>query len=132
MLAAAGIKQEQADEAYFEELRKNDPELLTEMGRMEHLRWNAFQISSGVIPMTVDDMRSRAAAGEKKIQKDIPSWIIGGRHVCIMDWDGLDALSEEYSRLTGTPTDYKQMDINNVMNIPKILRIYGNIENKKR
>ena len=132
MLAAAGIKQEQADEAYFEEIRKNDPELLTEMGRMEHLRWNAFQISSGVIPMTVDDMRSRAAAGEKKIQKDIPSWIIGGRHVCIMDWDGLDALSEEYSRLTGTPTDYKQMDINNVMNIPKILRIYGNIENKKR
>ena len=131
MLAAAGIESDKADEAYFDKLKKENPELLTEMGKLEHLRWNAFQIASGVLPMTDEEMEARASKGEKKIQKDIPAWIIGGRHACIRDWDELDGLSEEYARLTGTPTDYKQMDINNVLNIPKILSIYGSMEKKR-
>ena len=39
-----------------------------------------------------------------------------------MPWDALDALSERETALTGRKVDYKQMDINNVLTLPRLLR----------
>lgn len=128
VLAAAGVDEKYADEKYFADMKADDPDKLTQLGKLEHIRWNAFQIASGVVPMSTAEMRARASDGASSIQKDIPDWIIGGRHACITGWDDLDALSDEYSRLTGKKTDYKLMDINNVMNIPKILEIYNGLK----
>ena len=37
-------------------------------------------------------------------------------------WEELDRLSEEENRATGRNVDYKQIDINNVLALPKLLR----------
>ena len=43
-------------------------------------------------------------------------------HACLIPWDELDALSERESALTGRGVDYKQMDINNVLTLPRLLQ----------
>ena len=39
-----------------------------------------------------------------------------------MPWTALDELSEKENRLTGRNVDYKQIDINNVLALPKLLQ----------
>ena len=43
-------------------------------------------------------------------------------HACLIPWDALDALSARETALTGHRVDYKQMDINNVLTLPRLLR----------
>ena len=43
------------------------------------------------------------------------------KHACLIPWEDLDALSAEENRVTGRNVDYKQVDINNVMALPKLL-----------
>ena len=43
------------------------------------------------------------------------------KHACLIPWEDLDALSEEENRVTGRNVDYKQVDINNVLALPKLL-----------
>ncbi len=43
-------------------------------------------------------------------------------HACLIDWDALDELSARESAVTGREVDYKQIDINNVLTLPRLLR----------
>ena len=53
-----------------------------------------------------------------KISKDARA----RRHACLVPWEELNALSKRENELTGRNTDYQQMDINNVLALPKLLR----------
>ena len=44
-------------------------------------------------------------------------------HACLIPWEELDALSETENSITGGHVDYKQMDINNIDLLPKLLQI---------
>lgn len=121
ILAAGKIQVNEATAESFEELKQNHPEKLQNLGQMEHLRWSAFEMASGVRPMSMEEMRRRKAEGKAKIQKDIPPKVIGGRHVCLVPWDQLDELTAEYEKLTQEKKDFKYLDIQNVLNIPDIL-----------
>ena len=54
-----------------------------------------------------------------KIAKDTQA----RRHACLVPWSDLDELSERENGLTGRNVDYKQLDINNVLELPHLLQV---------
>ena len=103
-------------------------ELLENMARSEHLRWCAFHYAMGFRVMTLQEFQERcevylaekAAHGTTRyrIGKDLTRRI----HCCLIPWDVLDALSESENKVTGGHVDYKQMDRDNVLALPELLR----------
>ena len=43
-------------------------------------------------------------------------------HACLVGWEELPAVSARESAVTGRAVDYRQIDINNVLALPKLLR----------
>lgn len=116
MLRIAGLAgNDAADAAAFR--RKVSGELLEVMAQTEHLRWNAFHHAMGYVRMTHDEIKRRAAAGITPPHKDD----VRLRHACIADWDDLDGLSDLIGGLLGKKIDYKAMDRDNVLQIPRTL-----------
>ena len=106
-------------------------ELLQTLGETEHLRWMAFHFVMGYRPMSEE----RLAANERlwlrcreeglpcriRLTKDTEERL----HACLIPWDELDALSRRETALTGRAVNYKQLDINNVLTLPRLLRSEG-------
>lgn len=102
--------------------------LLENMAIAEHERWCAFHYCMGFRPMTDQEFaqRSEIYLREKakdprtdyRISKDLSARI----HCCLIPWDALDALSAKEEAVTGKKTDYKQMDRNNVLTLPELLK----------
>ncbi|MGI6086242.1 MAG: hypothetical protein ACOYIF_12570 [Acetivibrionales bacterium] len=86
-------------------------ERLENLSKQEHLRWNAFHFASGWVtwPLNQTD-------GAKKA-KDI----INRRHACLVSWDKLDEVTLRFNQ---NPS-YKQLDREQVKNIPRILEHAG-------
>lgn len=114
------------EEGKWEELSELQ---LENLSRTEHLRWCAFHYSIGYSKMTDeifeercnDYLAEKEAKGSSRIriQKDLTKHM----HLCLVDWEELDALSEKYRSVTGDfKKDYKQDDTNNVLMLPKILQ----------
>ena len=97
-------------------------EMLTNLGKHEHLRWCAFHYAMGFDRMSDEVFNERAQRylnGEKiRIGKDLKKRL----HACLIDWDELDDLAEKENKITGKYTNYQQMDINNVLMIPELLK----------
>lgn len=116
-----------AKEAASGQWQPND-ELLENMARSEHLRWCAFHYAMGFRAMTHQEFQERcnvylaekAAHGLTKyrIGKDLTQRI----HCCLIPWDDLDELSDRENKVTGGHVDYKQMDRDNVLALPDLLR----------
>jgi hypothetical protein len=51
-------------------------------------------------------------------------------HACLIDWDALNALAARESAITGREIDYQQMDINNVLTLPRLLQAEEGKRNK--
>lgn len=100
-----------------------DGELLENLARTEHKRWCAFHLAMGYRPMSREDFDRRAErfrTGEKlRIGKDT----LAMTHACLVPWEALDELSARECAVTGKPLDYKQMDRDNILAIPEILRM---------
>lgn len=102
-------------------------QLLENLGKMEHLRWNAFHFCMGYNPMTEEEYTQRCAWYLEDIRNGRPPRRIGKNtaaqtHACLISWEELDALSERENAVTGGNVDYKLMDIRNVLAIADILR----------
>ncbi len=102
----------------FEKLIKEDGELLEELAKNEHTRWNAFMRSEGYCKAEIAEMKVYA----KKVgsHKDELSKL----HPCITSWDELDKVAEEYDKLgvAKKKSDFKKYDIDIVKQIPEIVR----------
>lgn len=103
------------------------PEQLENMSIMEHERWCAFHYCMGFLPMSEEEFRDRAEQYRKQAENGKPSIRIGKNmqgktHACLIGWDALDVLSREENAITGKNLDYKQMDRENVLAIPALLR----------
>ena len=98
------------------------------LGETEHLRWCAFHYSMGYVPMSRMEFEanieafSRLQAEGKQSSFRISKNPEERKHACLIPWEDLDTLSEEENRATGRNVDYKQIDINNVLALPKLLR----------
>lgn len=125
-LSILGLDEEDASK--MEELNLTEDQQ-ENLAKTEHLRWCAFHYASGYSKMSeemfndrVKDFKSDIAKkgiSDIKIQKDD----YNRYHNCLVPWDELDRLSEEYSSVTGRNKDYKKDDLNNVLMLPKLLRI---------
>lgn len=115
------------------------------LGRTEHERWMGFHYSMGYAPMSEKEWEARAAvyrqqkaawvpsgdnnaatpatdsAGNKKLIR-VGKNAADRRHACMIPWEALADLSDKESVLTGKAVDYYQIDINNVLTIPGILK----------
>lgn len=98
-------------------------------GRTEHLRWCAFHDTMGFTPMSRAEWEARADQYLREIDNSGKSDIRIGknmeqrRHACLIPWDELNELSEREKAVTGKDPHYQQLDINNVMEIPALLRM---------
>ena len=103
-------------------------EMLQVLGETEHLRWNAFHFATGYRPMSKEEFEANArvwrqcrAEGKAcgiKIAKNSRA----RTHACLIPWAELDELSDRENAITGRNVDYKQIDIDNVLTMPKILK----------
>ena len=103
-------------------------ELLENMAISEHERWCAFHWCMGFRAMTREEFNRRCEtylaekakdpATRYRIGKDVRAHI----HCCLIPWEELDDLSARENAVTGKNTDYKQMDRNNVLTLPQLLK----------
>ncbi|MBP3870220.1 MAG: hypothetical protein J6E46_04515 [Faecalicoccus sp.] len=98
-------------------------EVLENLSRTEHLRWCAFHYTKGYQTMNKNVISQRAAQRNEQIEKQGHSDIritvdrVNKLHACLIDWDKLDELDQFVYQLTGTQTNYKELDRQNVRNI---------------
>ena len=107
---------------------KPDGALQQVLGQTEHLRWCAFHYAMGYVPMSRMEFEANCDAFSRlRAEGKQPTFRISKnpeerKHACLIPWEELDRLSEEENRATGRNVDYKQIDINNVLALPKLLR----------
>ena len=103
-------------------------ELLENMAMTEHERWCAFHYCMGFRPMTREEFEERSRIyREKKAEDPATRYRIGKDmfariHCCLIPWEELDDLSARENAVTGKNVDYKQMDRNNVLTLPELLK----------
>lgn len=124
MLRSAGMTQEDVLAGKW----APEGELLENLSKTEHLRWNAFHFAMGFSTMPRDVFEERAAqhrkekeetgAGKTRIGKDLS----GRLHACLIDWDELDELSQRENAVTGGNVDYKESDRKNVRAMGQVIR----------
>lgn len=123
MLRMAGISAEQAMQDW-----QPSGELLLNLSKTEHLRWNAFHYCMGFSTMTDEEFDSRAAEYRRQMETEgkatirISKNMAGQTHACLVSWEGLTELSEKEGKITGKYTDYQHMDAENVLALPDLLR----------
>lgn len=128
MLRCAGKTREQAVSGDWN-LTDNQ---LENLSRTEHLRWCAFHYCMGFWPMSEEEYNSRAEIYMQQIQSEGKASIRITRnmqqrtHACLIDWDALDVLSEKESMILGKQVNYKAKDTENVLAVPKILKLDTN------
>ncbi len=104
-----------------------DEETLENLAVTEHMRWCAFHYVMGFTAMPDEVYEERARQYLEEKERTGKSGVRIGRdmenhmHACLIPWEELDALSEKENRITGGSIDYKQMDRDNVLVIPKVL-----------
>ena len=108
---------------------KPSAELLDNLARTEHLRWCAFHYAFGFRAMDLNVFQDRCklyaeevrttGAGKTRPGKDLSEYT----HVCLVPWEELDHLSKLEKELSGRDVDYCQLDRNNVLLLPELLKI---------
>jgi len=84
-----------------------EKEIVT-LGKVEHMRWNAFHILNGWKKLEIAEDETN------KIKKDP----VRKLHPCIVSWEELDTVSKNHNH------DYKSDDIETIMRIPSLERVY--------
>ena len=117
----AGISPEDAAAGHWD----LSAELLENMARTEHLRWNAFHRSMGWRVMSDEEFDRRAAlylaqkSGRPTIR--IAKNDAEKHHACLVSWEELAVLSDKENAVTGGTVDYQQYDRNNILAVPSLL-----------
>ena len=83
----------------------------------EHVRWNAFMLSEGYMPATVEQMHQYAKTIDS--HKDDLSML----HPCIADWDALDGLEHIYNTTYHKSKSFKKYDQMIVDSLPEIWKV---------
>lgn len=123
LVKASGCTEEEITEGQWEP----DGKLLDVLGETEHLRWCAFHFANGYRRMSGEELSRNIENYVRCREKGLPLPRITKNaeqrtHACLIPYDQLDALSERENAVTGKNTDYRQLDINNVLMIPRILK----------
>ena len=123
LVKASGYTEEEITEGEWDP----DEKLLDVLGETEHMRWCAFHFANGYRKMSEAELVKNIENYVRCREKGLPLPRITKNaeqrtHACLIPYDRLGALSERENAVTGKNTDYRQLDINNVMMIPRILK----------
>lgn len=116
-LTTQTIQQFSTSEEYLEFLRSNK-ERYDNLARTEHLRWNAFHFVRGWRVWGLSDENSAGhptGDGQRKL------------HICLVDWDSLNALDTHQGQKVGT---YHGYDYGNSDNIFTVLKLSVTVSTK--
>ena len=97
------------------------------LAKSEHLRWCAFHYTCGYDVMEKEEFIRRVKNYQDEIMKLGSSRIKvtkdSGKmlHVCLVDWDELDEISEIENSITNGNKDYKASDRANVDMVAKLM-----------
>ena len=109
-------------------------ELLENLAKTEHLRWCAFHYVMGFATIDGETYAQRCAQYKREVAETGRSSIRVGKdmkrrlHACLIPWEQLDLLSAAENSVTGGSVDYKQLDKNNVLAVPDVLRAGSRME----
>lgn len=101
---------------------------LENLSRTEHLRWCAFHYAMGFDAMDRETFLARCRERKAQLDREGRSELRPGRdmlrrlHACLIPWEELDGLSAAENAVTGGKVDYKAMDRNNVLLLPRVLK----------
>lgn len=120
LLYMAGVTEAQAKEHW-----QPEGELLENLARTEHMRWNAFHYCMGFRPMTDEELETRAKTYQEDTKND-PKYRLGKDlekriHGCIRDWGALPVYAAKEAETTGTLQDYQEYDRDFVRAIRSVL-----------
>jgi len=124
MIKASGYSHEEVESGSWQP----SPEMLETLGHTEHMRWCAFHHAMGYNPMSRKVFETRAAHYLECVKQGIPCSPRFAKdpetriHACLVPWEDLDELSARENAINGRNVNYKQLDINNIIAIPKLLR----------
>lgn len=93
---------------------KKDPTFYERLAKNEHTRWNAFMLSEGYQPASVEEMHLYAPAADS--HRDDLSLL----HPCIIPWNALNEVESIYNRTYHKDKEFKFYDRAIVTNIPTI------------
>ena len=88
----------------YSERITNDTKLRERLAINEHKRWNAFMLTEGYLPASIDQMHQYAQSVGS--HKDDLSML----HPCIVDWADLDELEHIYNSTYGKSKQFKKYD----------------------
>ena len=103
-------------------------ELLENLAKMEHLRWNAFHYAMGFRPMTEEEYEARVAEFLRKRSADPNTTYRIARdmerriHACMIPWESLDRYSDKENAVTGQNRDYAENDRQNICAMKDVLQ----------
>ena len=104
------------------------PEQRENLARSEHLRWCAFHYTFGYDVMELEEFSQRLKDWQVEIKKNGSSKIKPRqdtekmKHVCLVNWDGLDEVSRIENSITHGNRNYKDSDRDNVDIIMELIQ----------
>ena len=107
---------------YAEQVAKD----LERFAKAEHTRWNAFMLTEGYRPATVEQMHQYAETVGS--HKDDLSML----HPCIADWDALDDLQDAYNTVYGADKKFKKYDRMIAEKLPRIWEVAQQMNGGKK
>lgn len=96
--------------------KMEEKEEVERLARKEHDRWNAFMLSEGYRPVSIEEM---LCYSEKTKEYEDEETLL---HPCITDWDALDELQACIKKVYGEDKQYKKYDRDIVGCVPAIIR----------
>ena len=107
----------------FRKALEADPTLAERLARNEHQRWNSFMRSEGYRSASWEELK----AFYPQVQNNQDP--LSKRHLCITDWENLDALNEKYLALNPPKRkDFKKSDFDLIRGIPKIVMLANRLD----
>ena len=107
----------------FRRALQTDPALAESLARNEHQRWNCFMRSEGYCSASWEELLCfypQVRNNQDPLSK---------RHLCITDWENLDALNRKYLELDPPiRKNFKQSDFDLIHDIPKIILLTNRLE----
>lgn len=100
------------------ESKMTKKEEVERLARKEHDRWNAFMLSEGYRPASIEEMLCYSEKTEEHKHKDKEAML----HPCITDWDTLDEVQACIKNAWGRDEKFKEYDRDIVRCIPAIIR----------
>lgn len=102
----------------------NEPMYIEKLSELEHKRWNAFHYMRGISAWNMDEVQEACDInGKIKAKGKLFFNGILVRHICLVDFDDLDAATRKVNSLGNIGENFKASDRRIIRHFPKFIRI---------